>query len=152
MSELIERMLDRGSAYTCNGSKQGCERTRFGGCIYCEQQDRLKLQPCPNCTDGRMVPSAGGDNWCDTCESSLGPGPTCPMCGVEFAQHDGLTAMCRRYHRLRVEVGEIVKEHKEKMRGFIMNGNLAIMTIVGQLEWALDAAANNTSNERTAAK
>ncbi len=34
--KLLERLLERGNAYSCNGSPRGCERERFGGCVYCE--------------------------------------------------------------------------------------------------------------------
>lgn len=69
--------------------------------------------------------------------------PTCDMCGVPFSGHDGLVAMCRKYHRLRAEIMDIANQAKSASQQFIANGNRTILSIVGQLEWALEAAASN---------
>lgn len=61
---------------------------------------------------------------------------TCPMCGVPYTQHDGLISMCRRYHRLRVEIRALINEWKGDPRKKTLDR-------IGQLEWALKAAETN---------
>ena len=60
----------------------------------------------------------------------------CPMCGVLFTEHDGLIPLCRRYHRLRVEIRALINEWKSEPSNKTA-GKIA------QLEWALGYAAQN---------
>lgn len=66
---------------------------------------------CPNCMTGEMVPDPStGDAWCNACEISAGDAPKCPMCGVPFGNHPGLTELCRRYHWQRTQLQELIAE------------------------------------------
>lgn len=60
----------------------------------------------------------------------------CPMCGIPYTEHDGLIPLCRRYHRLRVEIMALIREWKSEPSN--KPGDK-----ISQLEWALNCADEN---------
>lgn len=74
---------------------------------------------CPNCLTGEMVPDPStGDAWCNSCETSLGDEPKCPMCGVPFANHPGLTELCRLYHWQRTQLEELCSSVEQLLAAY----------------------------------